>query len=126
MLAGGEAVLVERGQDLVGIAPEDGGHAGGGLRGRGGHGPAALADEDHRLLGRDDTGGRRSGDLADRVAGADPDLAVGVGRVREEGQERDQTGRYEQRLGDGGVGDLLRVPSVPRRTRSRPEQTDSH
>ena len=73
LVGGGEAVLVERGEDLVGVAAEDGGHAGGGGRGGGGHGPAALADEDHRLLGGDDARGGGGGELTDGVAGADAD-----------------------------------------------------
>ena len=44
----------ERGEDLVGVAAEDRGHAGRRVRRGGGHRPAALADEDHRLLGGDD------------------------------------------------------------------------
>ena len=40
-LAGGQAVLVEGGEHLVGVAAEDGGHAGRRLRAGGGHRPAA-------------------------------------------------------------------------------------
>ena len=44
-------------------------------RGGLGHGAAALADEDHRLLGRDHARAGGGGDLADAVAGADADAS---------------------------------------------------
>ena len=78
-------------------------------RARGGHRLAALADEDHGLLGAHDAGGRGRGDLAHRVAGAGADLAEALGRVLEEGQQADQPARDDQRLGDGGVPDGVGV-----------------
>ena len=74
-----------------------------------GHGATAFADEHHRLLGADHACRGGGGELADRVAGSDADLAVRVRGVREDGQEGDETGADKQRLGHRGVADLLRV-----------------
>ena len=95
-----QPVLLERGQHLVAVAAEDGGHAGRGGRGGVGHRLAALADEHHRLLGGDRPGARGGGDLADAVAGDGADLAERVGRVREQLERGDQAGGDQQRLGD--------------------------
>ena len=91
---GSRPARLERGQHLVAVAAEDGGHRRSAWRRTGGgHGPAALADEDHRLLGGEhaDPGGR--GDLADRVAGGDADQGrrrrgAGTARARRAGPAR--------------------------------------
>ena len=112
VVGGGQAVPLERGEHLVAVAAEDGGHAGGGGGGGVGHRPAALADQHHRLLGADHPGAGRGRDLAHAVAGDGAELGVGVGRVREQRERRDQAGGDEQRLGDPGVPD--RRPRRPR------------
>ena len=95
--------------DLVGVAAEDGGHAGR-LEGRGvGHRPAALADQHHRLLGGDHAGAGGRRDLADAVPGGRADGVERVGRVREDLQRRHQPGGHQQRLGDRGVADRVGV-----------------
>ena len=48
-------------------------------------------------------------ELADAVAGDRADARERVGRVREEVERRDQTGRDQQRLGDLGVADRVGV-----------------
>ena len=108
-LAAVRPCCVGLGDDVVAVAAEDGGHAGGGDGGGRGHRPAALADEHHRLLGGDDAGAHGGGDLADAVPGARADLGVGLGRVREEAQQRHQAGAHQQRLGHGGVADGVGV-----------------
>ena len=109
-LAGGQAVLVDGREHLVAVAAEDGGHAGRASTAAAcGHRVAALADQDHRLLGGDHPGAGGGGDLADAVAGDGADLVERVGRVREELEGRDQAGRDQQRLGDLGVADRLGV-----------------
>ncbi len=105
----GEAVLLDGGKDGVGVTAEHRGHAGLGDRSSCRHGLAALADEDHRLLGRHDTGRRRRSDLADRVSGTDADLAESVSGVGEEAEQRHQAGRHDQRLGDRGIANRLGV-----------------
>ena len=75
----GQAVLVDGGQDLVGVAAEDGGHAGRRLRAGGGHRPAADGGERDRGLDRQHAGERGGGELADAVPG-DDDVAAGVRR----------------------------------------------
>ena len=109
VVGGGQSVLVERGEHLVAVAPEDGGHAGGRGGGGLGHRVAALADQHHRLLGGDHPGTSRGGELSHAVAGHGTDLAERVGRVGEQLQRRDQPGRDQQRLGDAGVADGLGV-----------------
>ena len=74
VVGGGEAVLVERGEHLVAVAAEHGGHAGGRGGGRLGHRVAALADQHHRLLGGDHPGTGGGGELAHAVAGDGADL----------------------------------------------------
>ena len=109
VVGGGEAVLVERGEHLVAVAAEDGGHAGRGRGGGLGHRLAALADQHHRLLGGDHPGAGGGGELADAVAGDGADLRERVGRVREQLERGDQAGGDQQRLGDLGVADRLGV-----------------
>ena len=53
-----------------------------------GHQAAALADEDHGLLGREDAGADGGGDLADRVTGARPDACEGAAGLGEQAQQR--------------------------------------
>ncbi len=43
------------------------------------------------------------------MTGADAHLAERVGRMGEEAEQRDQSGRHQQRLGDGGVPDGVGV-----------------
>ena len=78
-----------------------------------GHRPAPLADEDHRLLGRQHADAGRGGDLADGVAGGDADVGKRVGRVREQLERGEQAGGDQQRLGDRGVADGLGVGLGP-------------
>jgi hypothetical protein len=51
----------------------------------------------------------RRGDLADRVAGARADGLEAVRGVLEQGQEGHQAGGHDERLGDRGVLDGVRV-----------------
>ena len=122
-LAAVRPCCVERGQHLVAVAAEDGGHAGRGDRGGLGHRVAALADQHHRLLGGDHAGAGGGGDLADAVAGDGADLLEGVGGVREELERGDQAGRDQQRLGDlrcrGSCRRRPRCRSGPGRARRR-------
>ena len=129
VVGGGQAVLVEGGQHLVAVAAEDGGHPGRRDGGRVGHRPAALADEDHRLLGAEHPGAGGGGQLTDAVTGNRPDLREPVGGVGEQLEGGDQAGGDQQRLGDPGVADGLGVglrcrsgpgPARPRR-RARPD-----
>ena len=109
LVGGGESVPLSHGDDLVALAAEDGGHAGGGDRGGRSHRVAALTDEDHGLLGGDHTGSDGRGDLADTVARAGGNLRVGVGRVREQAQQRHQARADQERLRHGGVADRVGV-----------------
>jgi hypothetical protein len=119
---GGEAVRLEHGEHLVLLAAEDRGHAGG-LGGRGlGHGPAAHADQAHRVVGGNHPGDRPGGQFADAVPGRGTRLPPELGEVttrctwagsaakRLGGGER---GGDEQRLGDRGVGDLVLARGRP-------------
>ena len=115
VVGGGQAVLVDGGEHLVAVAAEHRGHARRRRRGRTGHRLAALADEDHRLLGGDDAGAGGGGELADAVAGDRADLAERVGRVREDPERRDEPGGDQQRLRDLGLRGWCRRP---RRCRS--------
>lgn len=87
----------------VRVAAEQRGHAGRGDRGGLGHRQTALAHEGQggRVVqdAREDGGG----DLADAVTGD------GTRGHVTEGRGGDQSGGDEQRLGDGGVTDLVRV-----------------
>ncbi|KMP02566.1 hypothetical protein CIRG_10389 [Coccidioides immitis RMSCC 2394] len=109
VVGGGETVLLDRGEDLLADAAEDGGHAGRRLRSSLGHGLAALTDEDHRLLGADRASAGGGGDLTDAVAGDGADLREGVRGLREELQGRDQAGGDQQGLGDLGGADGLGI-----------------
>ena len=79
MLAGVEAVLVDGGQHLVGVAAEDGGHAGRRLRAGRGHRPAADGGERDRGLDRQHAGQRGGGELADAVPGDDDVRSASAG-----------------------------------------------
>ena len=79
------------------------------VRGGRGHRVATLADQHHRLLGGDGAGTGGGGELADAVPGDGADAAERVGRVREQLEGGQQAGGDQQRLGDGGVADRLRV-----------------
>ena len=105
----GQAVLGGLGDDHVRVAAEHGAHAGGRDGGGCGHLPAALADEDHGLLGGEDARAHRGGDLADGVPGAGADAGEGVARVGEHAEQGDEPGPDDERLGDGGVADGLGV-----------------
>ena len=109
LLAGIRPWAVDRGEDLVAVAAEHGGHAGRRRRRRLRHGLAALADQHHRLLGGDGarTGGRR--ELTDAVAGDRADLAERVGGMGEQLERGDEPGRDEERLGDLGLADRVGV-----------------
>ena len=109
LVGGGEPVGLGLGDDVVALAAEDCRHARGGDGGGGGHGVSALAHEDHRLLGGEDSGAHRRGDLADAVAGSGRHLGVGLGGVREQAQQAHQTCAHQQRLRDRGVTDRLGV-----------------
>ena len=102
---------VAGGDDGVGISAEDGAHArrraGGGI----GHSGSALAHKHHRLLGGEYSGAYGCGDLADGVAGAGADRGICGGWVREQAQQADEPGAYDQRLGDGSVFDGVGVGS---------------
>ena len=106
------------------VAAQDRGHPGGGrgcglghrLRRARGPGPCACSAEMT-------CGGRCGGQLADAVAGTDPDQPERVRRAREELEEGDEAGRDDQRLGDGGVAD--RRPRRPR-CRSRARSMPAH
>ena len=112
-IAANHDAAVKRLQDwirLPSIAAEDRGHSGGLCRrGSVGHGPTAFADEHHRLLGAEDTGGCGVGDLTDGVARAGRDDAEGVGRVGEEFQERHEASADDEWLRDRCVADRVRV-----------------
>ena len=106
---GSEAVALNGLEHSLRVAAEHGRHAGG-LHGAGRrHRLAALTDEHHRLLRGDDTGCRRSGDLADRVTGTDPDGPETVCRVVEQRQQGQQPRAHDERLRDGRVLDRLLV-----------------
>ena len=64
---GHEPVLREQREDLVGVAAEDGAHAGGRRRRGAGHGGTADRDQAQRLVVREHAGDRCRGELADRV-----------------------------------------------------------
>ena len=85
----------------------------GALRTGRGHRPAALADEDHGLFGREHADPGGGGDLADGVTGGHADVGEGVRRVGEQLQCGEQTGGDQQRLGDRGVADGLGVGLGP-------------
>ena len=80
----GQAVPLEGREHLVAVAAEDGGHARRRGGGGAGHRLAALAHQDHRLLGGERVGADGGGELADAVAGHRADLGERVRRVREE------------------------------------------
>ena len=109
VVGGSESVLLERGQDLVAVATQHGGHAGRGDGGRLGHRVAALADQHHRLLGGDDPGAGGGGQLTHAVAGDGGDGLERVGRVGKELQGGHQSGRDQQWLRDLGVTDGVGV-----------------
>ncbi len=102
-------MLGQFGRDLLGVAAEQGEHAGldgcGGL----GHGQAALADEGEGVVGAQHPGAGGGGDLADAVAGDGADQPAGGVLVREQRAGGHQAGGDQQRLRDGGVLDLLGV-----------------
>ena len=114
MLAGVSPCCSMRGEHLVRVAAQDGGHPGRGLGARGGHGPAADGGQRDRRLDRQHAGQRGGGQLADAVPG-DDDVAAGVRRVRDRtGQAAELAGdeqahRDDERLGDRGVLDRLGV-----------------
>ena len=74
---------------------------GGGL----GHRPSADADESQGVLFAQDAGGRRCGELADRVPGDAGDGVAVVERV-----PRQEAGRDDERLSDLRVADPIGIP----------------
>ncbi|SKU07754.1 Uncharacterised protein [Mycobacteroides abscessus subsp. abscessus] len=93
-------------QHLCLVAAQHGRHTGGVQRAGLGHLGAAGSGQGDGLIGRDDPGDGIGGDLAHGVAGDDGGLGVEVTAlvqlvIGQQGQCDDQ------RLGDGGVGDLL-------------------
>ena len=98
-----EVELGETGEHGVGVTAEDGGHRRRLLGARGGHLPPAHGREGDGLLGVDDLGDRRGGELAHGVPGHH--RVVGDGHLEPELVPREQRGRHEQRLGHGGVLD---------------------
>ena len=114
VVGGGEAVQRERGQHLLAVAAEDGGHAGRGLGDGVGHRLAALADQHHGLLGGDDARTGRGG-RSRRRCGRPPHRSrcERVAGVREEVERRDQAGRDQQRLGDLGARMVSASALVP-------------
>ena len=109
LVGSGETVARRGGDDVIAVTAEDRRHAGGSRCGRSGHGIAALAYEDHGLLGRDDSGADGCRDLPDAVPCDGGDLAVGLGRVGEQAQNAHEPGTHEQRLGHSGVTDRVGV-----------------
>jgi hypothetical protein len=91
------------------VPAADGGHAGGSGGGGRSHRVAALAHQHHGLLGGDDAGSGGRGQLTDAVPGDRADPRERVGRVGEEVECRDEAGGDQQRLGDLGVADGVRV-----------------
>ena len=69
----------------------------------------ALAHEDHCLLGAEDSGTYRGGDLADRMAGTGSDLREAGSGVREDRKEGDEARSHDEGLGDRGIADGLGV-----------------
>ena len=94
---------LDSGDDLVGVAAEDGGHAGRGERAGGGHLGAAAGGEGDRRERRQRAGHGGRGQLTDAVAGDD---AIGSA-LETQLTGRDDAQRYQQRLGDGGVLDVV-------------------
>lgn len=99
----GQAEAFEMGHDLVGVAAQDGGHAGLGDRGGLGHGQSACTDEAERGDLVEDTGERGRGDFADAVT------CDGAGAYVTERSGREQARGDQERLCHGGVADLVRV-----------------
>ena len=106
-LAGVRPSGLDAGGDLVGVAAEDGGHAGRGQRAGGGHLRAAACGERDRGLRGEGAGERGRGELADAVPG-DDHRPAGISPQAELIGDSDAEGD-EQRLGDRGVLDLVRV-----------------
>ena len=94
---------LDRGQHVGGLAAQDGGHAGRFEGACGGHLAPARRGERDRGLRAEHAGQGRRAHLADAVAGDDGDV---VHRQVLGGQQR---GRDQQRLGLGGVLDLVGV-----------------
>ena len=98
-----QPVRRERGDHLVRVTAEHGGHPGRLQRAGGGHLPPAYAGERHGGLGRQHPGQRGGAQLTDAVPGDQPDVVHGQVLGGE------QRGGDQQRLGTGGVLDLVRV-----------------
>ncbi len=115
----GEAVALEGGGDLVGVAADDGAHPRGGQRARLGHGAAADPDEPDGVLLAQHAGEGGGGELADRVAGEDPGSSYTVGLPERVGGQ--QPRGDDERLGDGGVLDGVGV-----RRRAVGDEVETH
>ena len=102
-VGGVQAVALDRGDHLVGVAAEDGAHAGRLQRAGGGHLAAADAGQGDGGLGGQHPGEGGGAELTDAVPGDQADV---VHRQVLGGQ---QGGRDEQGLGAGGVLDLVGV-----------------
>ena len=96
------------------VAAEHGGHAGL-LGGRGrGHALGPDPHQAHRVVGADDARQHAGRELADAVPADRYGLAADRVRTRHHLVERcGERGRHQQRLGDGGVPDLVRVSRGP-------------
>ena len=109
-VGGCQPVGLDRGQHRVLVAAEHRGHAG--LLGRGGRGHALRPDPDeaHRVLGGDHAGQHARRQLAHAVAGDAHGRAADRVRAGDHlVQRRRHSGGDQQRLGDGGVPDLVGV-----------------
>jgi hypothetical protein len=102
-----QSELLEPGEQVGLVAAQYGGHAGRGLRGRGGHGRTALANESDGIRLAQDSGRCCGCHLADRVSGDAGDLRAAA--VGEQGAEGEESGRDDERLGDRGVADRVGV-----------------
>ena len=104
-----QTLCCQPGEHIFRVTADDGRHrgwgSGAGLR----HGAAALAYEDHRLLGRQHTDSCRGGDFADRVTRNYTDEWVTIGWMREQFERGEQAGGDQERLGNRGVSDGLGV-----------------
>jgi len=119
---GGQAVRLDRIEDLGLVAAKHGGHPGG-LDGRGlGHGLSPDLDQAHRVPGGEHPGQDSGAQLADAVPGGRAGVHPGLVEPAEQRLRRGDGRRDQQRLGDRGIADLLGAGARPELDQVHPGQ----
>lgn len=107
-----EARALDRGEDGLELAADDGAHAGRLERGRASHAAGPVADEPDGAGVVEHARDRGRGELAHRVAGRDVDDLLS-GTPVEQRAERDEGRTDDEGLGDGRVPDRVGVGLGP-------------